>query len=87
MNEDDHISPSGPISKDTENLLNIFKAENKHDEEKETIGKRNIAGDNTVTDHREKETGECVIDHVNDELDSSFIEAVNHKKKKKRVSR
>ena len=63
VNEDDHINPSGSITKDTENPVNIFKAENTHDEEKDTIRKENIAGDNTVTDHSEKETEERVIDH------------------------
>ena len=49
VNEDDHINPSGSITKDTENPVNIFKANNTNDEEKDTIGKENIAGDNTVT--------------------------------------
>ena len=55
--------------------------------EKETIRKENIAGDNTVTDHSEKETEESVIDRENDELNSLFIEALNHEKEKKRVAR
>ena len=36
----------------------IFKADNTHDEEKDTIGKENIAGGNTVTDHCERERAE-----------------------------
>ena len=87
VTEDDHINPSGSITKDTENLINIFKADNTHDVEKDIIGKENIAGDNTVTDHSEKETDESVIDHENDELNSSFIEALNQEKEKKRVAR
>ena len=78
MNEDDYINSSGSITKDTENPVNIFNADNTHDEEKDTIGKENIAGDNTVTDHSEKEADESVIDHENDELNSSFTEALNH---------
>ena len=68
MNEDDRINPSGSITKDTESPVNIFKADNTNDEEKDTIRKETIAGDNTVTDHREKETEQSVIDHENDEL-------------------
>ena len=87
VNEDDHINPSGSIAKDTENPINIFKVDNTHNEEKGTIGKENIAGGNTVTDHSEKETDESVIDHENDELNSLFIEALNDEKEKKRVAR
>ena len=87
VNEDDHINPSGSITKDTENPVNIFNADDIHNEEKDTIGKENIAGDNTVTDHSEKEADESVIDHENDELNSSFTEALNHEKEKKRVAR
>ena len=87
VNEDDHINPSGSITKDTENPVSIFNADNTHDEEKDTIGKENIAEDNTVTDHSKKETDESVIDHENVELNSSIIEALNHEKKKKRVAR
>ena len=86
VNEDEYINPSRSIPKDTENPVNIFNADNTHDEEKYTIIKENIAGDNTVTDHSEKETDESVIDHENDELNSSFIEALNHENEKKRVA-
>ena len=68
---------------DIENPLNIFKGDNTHDEEKDTIGQENIGGNNTVTDHSEKETDKSVNDHENDELNSSFIEALNHEKGKK----
>ena len=67
--------------------MNIFKADNTHDEEKDTIGKENIAEDNTITDHSEKETDKSVNDRENDELNSSFIEALNQEKEKKRVAR
>ena len=53
VNEGEYINPSGSIPKDTENPVNIFNADNTHDEEKYTIIKENIAGDNTVTDHSE----------------------------------
>ena len=43
----------------------------------------NIGGNNTVTDQSEKETDKSVNDHENDELNSSFIEALNHEKGKK----
>ena len=80
MNEDDHINPSESVTK--ENPVNIFKADNRLDQEKDTIGKENFAGGNTVTDHSEKETDESVIDHEDDEFNSSFIEALNTKRKK-----
>ena len=86
VNEDGHINPSGSVTKDTENPVNIFKADNTHDEEKDTNRKENIAGDNTVGDHSEKDTGESVTNHENDELNSSFIKALNHEKEKKRVA-
>ena len=53
VNEDDHINPRGSITKDTENQGNIFHADNTHDEKKDTTGKENVAGGNTVTDYSE----------------------------------
>ena len=85
VNEDDHINPSGSITKDTENPENIFKVDNTDDEEKDTIGKENIAGGNTGTDHSERETDDNVINHENDWLNSSFIEALNHEKEKREL--
>ena len=58
VHEDDHINLSGSITKDTENPVNIFKVDNTHDEEKDTIGKENIAEGNTVADQSQKETDE-----------------------------
>ena len=58
VHEDDHINLSGSITKDTENTVNIFKVDNTHDEEKDTIGKENIAEGNTVADQSQKETDE-----------------------------
>ena len=54
---------------------------------KDTIGKGNIATGNTVTDYSERETDDSVINHENDELNSLFIQALNHEKEKKRVAR
>ena len=86
VNESDYINLSSPITKDTENPINIFKADNTHDKEKDIIGKEDIAGDNTVTDHSERKKDGSVIDHENNELNSSFIEALNHEQEKKRVA-
>ena len=58
MHEDDDINLSGSITKDTENSVNIFKVDTTHDEEKDTIGKENIAEGNKVADQSQKETDE-----------------------------
>ena len=39
--------------------------------------------ENTVTDHREKETDERIFNYENDELNNLFIEALNHNKEKR----
>ena len=72
MNEDEHVNPSGSISKD-----------NTNHKEKDIIGKENIAGSKTVTNYSERETDKSVIDRENDEVNSSFIDALNHEKEKK----
>ena len=58
VHEDDDINLSGSITKDTENSVNIFKVDTTHDEEKDTIGKENIAEGNKVADQSQKETDE-----------------------------
>ena len=58
VHEDDDINLSGSITKDTENSVNIFKVNTTHDEEKDTIGKENIAEGNKVADQSQKETDE-----------------------------
>ena len=83
MNEDEHVNPSGSISKDIKNPENIFKADNTNHKEKDIIGKENIAGSKTVTNYSERETDKSVIDRENDEVNSSFIDALNHEKEKK----
>ena len=41
------------ITKDTKNPENIFKVDDKHDEEKDTIRKKNIVGGNTATERQD----------------------------------
>ena len=74
---------SGSFTKDSKNLENIFKVDDTHDEEQDTIGKENIAGGNTVTAHTERDTNESILDHENDDLNSSFTEVLNDKEEKK----
>ena len=85
VDEDYHINLSSSITKDTENPANIFKADDIHDEKKDIIRKENVIEGNTVADHSKTDTGKSVIDHENDELNSSFFEAINHEKEKKKV--
>ena len=71
----------------TKDTGNPAKADDTQDEDKNAIRKESIAGVNTVTDHSERQTDEKVIDHDSNELNSSFHEALNHnKKKKKRIA-
>ena len=83
--KDNHINTSGSFTKDTQNPENIFKAGNTHNDKEGTNGKENIAGRNTVTDQSERETDESIIDHENDQLNSSFTEALNHEKEKREL--
>ena len=45
--------------------------------------RKKAPSENTVTDHREKETDERIFNYENDELNNSFIEALNHNKEKR----
>ena len=83
--KDNHVNTSGSFTKDTQNPKNIFKAGNTHNDKEGTNGKENIAGRNTVTDQSERETDESIIDHENDQLNSSFTEALNHEKEKREL--
>ena len=72
----------------TKDTGNPAKADDTQYEDKNAIRKESIAGVNTVTDHSERQTDEKVIDHDSNELNSSFHEALNHnKEKKKRIAR
>ena len=68
----------------TKDTGNPAKADDTQDEDKNNIRKESIAEVNTVTDHSERQTDEKVIYHDSNEMNSSFNEALNHDKEKKK---
>ena len=73
MNEDDHINLSGSISMDTVNPAIILNADDTHHEYKED--QKGVNAQITVD--------ESIIDHDNDELNSSFNESLTRDKQDK----
>ena len=73
VNEDDHINLSGSISMDTVNPAIILNADDTHHEYKED--QKGVNAQITVD--------ESIIDHDNDELNSSFNESLTRDKQDK----